>query len=443
MKVKILVGLSAVILLSTDLLAAKVKTDELFAQSVSTLDIEGGKTFMSGRREFIQTWAVPPDGGISTGLGPVFNRLACSSCHAKMGRGRSPNLPNERLASMLVRLSVEGEGEHGSPKPHPAYGLQLNEEGVDGVPGEATASLEWSEKSFTYPDGSVANLRTPKLVLTNLHYGSMENTFTSLRVGQPMVGLGLLEAVSDSTLKEIAKKQKSIGLNGSFNRVWDIDKKEMVNGRFGFKANSPTLRQQIAEAFLGDIGITSPMFSEQQCTPKQVECQKALMAKQSPELTERRLHDVVFFVAHLAPPPQRDTKKSDVKRGKELFVKIGCAECHIPQLQTATHPLYPQTLPAQTISPYTDMLLHDMGEGMSDGRRDFLATPRQWRTAPLWGVGLIPIINGHSQYLHDGRARSLEEAILWHGGESEPMKQKFTKLSKKERQEILAFLNSL
>jgi CxxC motif-containing protein (DUF1111 family) len=286
-------------------------------------------------------------------------------------------------------------------------------------------------------------LRKPKLEFVDMAYGSLDGAMTSPRVGQPVYGLGLLEAVPVSTLQSIAAAQKKLGIHGSFNRVWDVALQKEVPGRFGWKANSPSLPQQMAEAFIGDMGVTSPLFTDAQCAPQEHACRGASKGKNQPEFSGERLNDLDFFAVHLAPPPRRNIDDPQVKRGEHLFVVSGCATCHTPKLETAAHSRYPATLPAQSIAPYSDLLLHDMGNGLADGRPDFRATGSQWRTPPLWGIGLVPVVNGHSQYLHDGRARGLEEAVVWHGGEASKARNHYIKLPKDQRQDLLTFLQSL
>ncbi|MDD2759284.1 MAG: di-heme oxidoredictase family protein, partial [Methylomonas sp.] len=328
--------------------------------------------------------------------------------------------------------------------PHPSYGNQLNEEGVPGVPGEGRAILRWQEKTTTLADGTSIRLGSPSVEFAELAYGRMDATvMTSPRVGPPVYGLGLLEAVPLSTLQKIAAEQSRYGVRGSFNQVWDEAQQKFVPGRFGWKANSPNLRQQIAEAFIGDLGVTTPLFPQTQCAETQSDCRNAAKAEHQPELSAERLVDIDFYTAHLAPPPRRNTADPAVRRGEQWFSEAGCAVCHIPKLKTAPHPRFPNRLPAQNIEPYTDLLLHDMGSGLSDGRPDFSASGSQWRTPPLWGIGLVPIVNGHSQYLHDGRARNLEEAIVWHDGEALAARTRYGELSLDQRRELLAFLQSL
>jgi CxxC motif-containing protein (DUF1111 family) len=416
---------------------------EAFTFPVGGLNDAAQDVFYRGRVEFLRSWAFPPAGGDNSGLGPLYNRISCVACHEKDGRGRPPDSPDERMLSMLVRLSVPGVGPHGEPKPHPAYGTQLNEEGAPGVPGEGRAAMSWEEIAIALADGTTVPLRRPHIEFVDLAYGPLDGALFSPRVAPGVYGDGLLEAVPVSTLKRIAAEQTAKGLSGVLNEVYDVATGQMAPGRFGWKANSPTLKQQIAEAFFGDLGVTTPFFPEAQCAPAQAACRAAPKAPNQPEVSAERLADIDFYNAHLAPPARRDANDPQILRGEAAFAAIGCAMCHVPILQTQAHPRFPQSLPAQTIAPYTDLLLHDMGEGLSDGRPDFRATGRQWRTPPLWGVGLVPIVNEHSFYLHDGRARSLEEAVLWHGGEGETARNAYSALPKAERESLLAFLRSL
>ncbi|WP_064033292.1 di-heme oxidoredictase family protein [Methylosinus sp. R-45379] len=416
---------------------------EAYSYPVAGLDAAAEDAFYRGRVEFMRSWSFPPGGGEASGLGPLFNRISCAACHQKNGRGQPPSGPDERMLSMLVRLSVPGDGPHGAPKPHPAYGGQLNEEGAPGVPGEGRAAISWEAITATLADGSIVALRRPRIEFVGLAYGPLDGALFSPRVAPAVFGDGLLESVPIETMKRIAAEQPAQGVHGVVNEVYDVISGQMVPGRFGWKANSPNLKQQIAEAFIGDLGVTTPLFPEDQCTEQQAACRAATKSKNRPELDAIRLDDIDFFNAHLAPPPRRDTDNPQVARGETLFLASGCGVCHVPSLKTEAHPKFSQTLPAQTIAPYTDLLLHDMGEALADGRPDFHASGRQWRTAPLWGVGLAPIVNEHSLLLHDGRARTLEEAILWHGGEGEAAKAAYAALKRDEREALIAFLRSL
>jgi CxxC motif-containing protein (DUF1111 family) len=415
---------------------------EAYTQPLPGLADTDRETFFRGRSLFRQSWVVAPAEDRAAGLGPLYNRLSCISCHQKNGRGRSPDGPDERMLSMLVRLSVPGKAADGGPKAHPAYGGQLNEDGVAGVPGEGRAALSWiAEKPVTLAGGEKVSLRRPRIAFVDLAYGPIGKVLFSPRIGQPVYGLGLLEAVPEKTLVAMAAEAKADGVRGRTNRVWNAAAKQTVVGRFGFKSNQPNLRQQIAGAFVGDLGITSTLFPDENCTAPQKTCQKAPSAGH-PELSQSDLNAIEFYLANIAPPPRRNVDDPQVRAGERQFASLGCTSCHRPELQTGPNPRFPLTANRQ-IAPYTDLLIHDLGKGLADGRPDFQANGREWRTPPLWGIGLVPLVNEHSQYLHDGRARNLQEAILWHGGEARAARQRYITAASEVRRALLAFLESL
>ena len=416
-------------------------TREAYGRPFATLGEAERPAFFRGRSLFRQSWVVAPaqDAEVD-GLGPLYNRLACLSCHPKNGRGQAPTGPDERMQSMLVRLSVPGAGPHGGPKPHPAYGDQLNEEGIPGVPGEGRAVLHWEEETVVLGDGEVVGLRRPRLEFRDLAYGPLDGVLTSPRVGQAVFGLGLLDAVPERELARMAREAKPDGVRGRVNRVWDAASQRTVAGRFGWKANMPSLRQQIAGAMAGDLGITSALFPAANCTPVQTACRAAPNGG-NPELSDAQLDAIESYLARLAAPrPQ-----NGAAQGAALFAAAGCPACHRPRLVTgATNAGARHGIPAGVgFAPYTDLLLHDMGEGLADGRPDFKASGREWRTAPLWGLGLQATVNGHTYLLHDGRARNATEAILWHGGEARIARDRFAAMPQADRASLLAFLDSL
>jgi CxxC motif-containing protein (DUF1111 family) len=289
--------------------------------------------------------------------------------------------------------------------------------------------------------GEVVSLRRPWLEFTELAYGPLNTVLISPRVSPHVAGLGLLEAVPSEVLEQRALEAKPDGVRGAVNWVWDRQTEAPVVGRFGLKANAPTLRQQIAGAFLGDMGITSSLFPIENCTPVQSACKKAA-SNGSPELNVEQLNAVEFYIAHLAPPRRRNADQPQVMQGEAIFARSGCTVCHQPELRSGTHPRFP-LLSGQPVEAYSDLLLHDMGAALADGRPDYQANGRQWRTTPLWGFGLLFGINEHTSYLHDGRARTAQEAILWHGGEAAVARNRYEDLSKSDRNALLAFVQSL
>jgi CxxC motif-containing protein (DUF1111 family) len=262
--------------------------------------------------------------------------------------------------------------------------------------------------------------------------------------------VGLLEAIPEAEILRNAAEQaaRPDAIKGQPNRVWDAFAQREMLGRFGWKANAATLAHQTAAAFLGDIGITSARFPTEACMPAQQDCLRAPSGGKGtePEIDDKTLGEVVFYQAVLAPPARRHVNDPQVLRGQHLFHQAQCAVCHRPSYVTAEGPfphLTSGALKNQRIWPYTDLLLHDMGEALADGRPDFAANGRQWKTPPLWGIGLIRDVNGHQKLLHDGRANGVLEAILWHGGEAEASRQQVLKMSRRDREALVKFVESL
>jgi CxxC motif-containing protein (DUF1111 family) len=416
---------------------------DAYSRPDPTLGREQLQRFEEGREGFAQRWVVAPSPFGLWGRGPLSNAEVCTDCHFNNGRGRPPLTADEPMRSMLVRLSISGEDAHGGPLPEPTYGDQLQFQGVLGkVPGEGEAYLRWRESTVSLAGGETVALRSPVVEFRELSSGSISpHVMRSLRMAPPVFGLGLLEAVPEEALLAIARAQQAAGFAGRPNHVWDFAERRTVVGRFGHKATQPNLRQHIASAFLADLGVTSMLFPEQNCTAAQREC-RGMPPGQGPELDARQLDALVFYVRALAVPARRGVDDPQTQRGERLFERLQCAVCHVPTLVTAESPELPQ-LAHQTIHPYTDLLLHDMGEGLADDRPDFAAGPRDWRTSPLWGLGLSERVNGNAFLLHDGRARSVEEAILWHGGEAQRSRDAFIRLPRDEREALVAFVLSL
>ena len=231
------------------------------------------------------------------------------------------------------------------------------------------------------------------------------------------------------------------GISGKANYIFSESKGFQSIGRFGWKANEPTLHDQVAAAFLGDMGLASSLFPKENCSEFQTVCEEHINGG-TPEVEDKQMDLVVHYSQLIAVPARRNTEDSNVRKGRELFMDMGCASCHRPSMKTSSTAWH-TLLQDQVIWPYTDLLLHDMGEGLADNRPDGLANGQEWRTAPLWGIGLNAAVNKNEFYLHDGRARSFEEAILWHGGEAQVVRDRYSNASKEEREQIQAFLKSL
>lgn len=414
-----------------------------FISANAPSNVKAGFTF--GNQLFNTEWKPAPGPQPTTdGLGPVFNREACSDCHINNGRGLPPAPDGIVMESMLVRLSVPGTDELGGPNPVPGYGDQLQDRGIEGVPAEGQAVMTWHEVPGTHGDGSAYSLRRPTVSFQNLAFGALpDNVMTSPRVANAMIGLGLFEMVPDDLLYALADPTDADndGISGKVNVVWDARDQKMATGKFGWKSNMPNLTNQNSGAALGDMGITTPIRPNDNCGNGQDACTTAA-THDGVEMTSTFLNQINVYTRRLAVPKQRGSTLPEVVSGYEQFLAAGCQNCHLPTLETGTDPRG-QDLANQTFHPFTDLLLHDMGEGLADGRPDFLASGSEWRTAPLWGIGLTKKVSGHERYLHDGRARSLEEAILWHGGEAETAKEAFRTMPASQRDDLVAFLKSL
>ncbi|WP_394826758.1 di-heme oxidoredictase family protein [Pendulispora albinea] len=422
-------------------------TPNAYTFAARNLDSEGREVFAEGDHFFGRNWVTAPASTSGNdGLGPTFNAISCSSCHFKDGRGKPP-AGKEEFVGLLIRLSVPGKDAQGAPLEEPNYGGQFNHRGILGVPGEGTSRVRYDEAPGTYVDGEAYSLRRPTYELTDLAFGPLApGTMMSPRVAPPMIGLGLLEAISEETLLGLADEQDrdGDGISGRPNRVWNLRAGKATLGRFGWKANQPTVEQQSAGAFQGDIGITTSLFRTENCPPSQTACRAAPSGgtPNQPELTDAKLTAVTRYGMTVAVPARRSWTDPAVLRGEEAFAAAKCTSCHVPKLQTGNLEGYP-ALSHQTIRPFTDLLLHDMGPDLADGRPDFEATGTEWRTPPLWGVGLMKTVSKHQFLLHDGRARGFAEAILWHGGEASASREAFRAMSKDEREALIKFLESL
>lgn len=416
-----------------------------FSQPVPGLEGEREDEFFVGNSIFNRGWvAAPASVEKFDGLGPLYNATNCSACHSKDGRGAPPEKAGESFLGLLLRLSVPGEGPRGGPLPEPTYGGQIQGNAILTVPPEAREEVTYEEVPGAYPDGERFSLARPTYRLLDLKYGPLAvGTMISPRVAPPVHGLGLLEAVSEADVLANADPddRNGDGISGRPNYVWSVRAAKKVLGRFGWKASQPSLEEQTAGAFNGDMGIASSMFAEDDCTAAQEPCKKARSGG-APEIDDGILQSTVIYGHLLAVPARRDWKDAVVRRGKVLFEQNACTRCHLPKMRTGAIPGYPE-LEHQTIRPYTDLLLHDMGPDLADNRPDFEATGVEWRTPPLWGIGLVRTVNRHTRFLHDGRARNLVEAILWHGGEARPARDAFINLPKADRDALVTFLESL
>ena len=416
-----------------------------FTLAARNLDDAHETDFYVGNSFFNKNWVIAPSSTTARdGLGPTYNATSCSGCHLHDGRGRPPLDGDEPMLSMLIRLSIPGVDEHGGPLAEPSYGGQLQPAAIPGVTPEGRPVVTWEERPGAYDDGEAYSLRVPSYAIEDLGFGPMDPAvLLSPRVAPQMIGLGLLEALDEDEIIARADPDDADGdgISGRANFPWDPIAGEHALGRFGWKANQVGLPQQDSGAFLGDIGITSSVHQGDDCPPPQVEC-AAAPGGGSPEISDELLEAVVVYSRLLAVPARRDVDDPEVLAGRERFYDFGCADCHVPRHVTGEVPDYPE-LSQQTIWPYTDLLLHDMGPELADGRPDYDADGQEWRTPPLWGIGLFDVVNDHALYLHDGRARGLAEAILWHGGEGKAARDGFASASAADRAALLRFLESM
>jgi CxxC motif-containing protein (DUF1111 family) len=403
------------------------------------------RPFSFGNRLFNTNWVVAPASvGKFDGLGPLYNRVSCSGCHTHDGRGRPPLSDDEAMDSMLLRLSVADARSANGAGPHSVYGDQLSERAIADVVPEGVTRIRRETIAGKYGDGEAYELERPIYSIEKPGYGPFgEGLMISPRVAPQVIGLGLLEAVSEGDILARADPddRDGDGITGRANRMTDPATGREALGRFGWKANQPSLLAKNAGAAFGDIGLTTPLERTENCSAAQVACAAAPTGGEI-DLDQDFLDRLTLYTRLLAVPHQRDTQMPGVAAGRESFAAFGCAACHVPTMKTGAEVALPE-LANQTFHPFTDLLLHDMGEPLADNRPDHLASGREWRTPPLWGIGRFAEINGHTRYLHDGRARNLAEAILWHDGEALRAREAFRNASANERAALVEFLNSL
>ena len=419
-----------------------------FSHPSANMPFERQLDFRVGDGVFRKLWvSAPGSTAASDGLGPLFNARSCQRCHLKDGRGRPPT-PGERAESMILRFSIPSR-KGGAPDP--VYGRQLQNFSTPGAPAEGEMTIAYEERRIALADGEAVFLRRPIYGVRGLHYGPLHpETTLSPRVAPPVIGMGLLEAipVRDVLAGADPEDRDGDGVSGRVNRAWSDERGKWMLGRFGWKAGQPTLAQQAARAFHNDVGVSTPLYPNPSgdCTAAQPAClgapHGAAPGEKGAEAGAGMFDLLVFYVRNLGVPARRRVDDARVLRGKRLFYEANCIGCHRPKFVTRRDSTGEEQS-FQLIWPYTDLLLHDMGEGLADGQPEGEATGREWRTPPLWGVGLTKTVSGHALFLHDGRARGLLEAILWHGGEAERSKRRVMKMTKAEREALLAFLRSL
>lgn len=451
-----------------------ITSSESYSKPSSNIPASRKGSFFIGNAFFKQPWVVAPASTDSRdGLGALFNVAACQSCHVKDGRGHAPNHADDDADSLLIRLAMPATTPEQKRQlqnsliekvAHPVYGGQLQDRGIQGVPAEARIQVEWQDKKVTFADGHIETLRKPTFHLTNAGYGAFDDDLmVSPRIALPMIGLGLLEQIPVDAIKKQADPNDSNGdgIRGVYNWVTDAETGKLMLGRFGWKAGQAKLLTQNQTAFNEDMGLTSSIRPNESCTPSQTACLKATTGadyqgegKPDVEVSDEVAKFVEFYTRNLAVPHRRQADSPQMLAGKKRFYDMGCQSCHTPRYQLPKTDDDHIEQHGQIIYPYTDMLLHDMGDDLADrtiagklppkdAQVEFLATSYQWRTPPLWGIGLAQTVDPQATFLHDGRARTLMEAVLWHGGEAKAQQQRVLALDKKGREELLAFLKSL
>ena len=440
----------------------KLVNQDIFSFSQANLSFEQEEQFKLGNALFRKLWvSSPASTEASDGLGPLFNARGCQNCHLKDGRGHVPHGEGrDRAVSMFLRLSVPAatpeqqallDSKVALVIPEPTYGDQLQDFGVQGLKAEGQMQIAYAERSMTLGDGTKVSLREPTYSISDFGYGPLAaDVMISPRVSPQMIGLGLLEQVpaEDILAKADPLDADGDGISGKPNLVRDPVGGEIALGRFGWKAGAPSIRVQSANASAGDIGISTPltMRPHGDCTAAQPACLEAPTGEQErlgpSEAPDPVLDLVTFYAQTLGVPQRRAVGDPAVLRGKAAFYAAGCISCHTPKYVTSRAATNPAQK-FQLIWPYSDLLLHDMGDGLADHRPEGDADGFEWRTPPLWGIGLTETVSGHTQFLHDGRARNLTEAVLWHGGEAQSARDAFAQMDRSTRNALIAFLESL
>ena len=456
-----------------------ITSAESYSKPSSNLTASRKGSFFIGNAFFQQPWVVAPASTDSRdGLGALFNVAACQSCHIKDGRGHAPMSSEDDADSLLIRLAMPATNDEQRQQlqdsliekvVHPMYGGQLQDRGIQGVPAEARIAVQWTDKPVTFADGYVETLRAPTFNLIKPGYGAFDDELmVSPRIALPMIGLGLLEQIPDEDIKKQAVRnnknstdKENGGVSGKFNWVMDPQTSKHALGRFGWKAGQTKLITQNQSAFNEDMGLTSNIRPHESCMPSQTACIKATTGadeqgkgKPPVEVNDEVVKFVEFYTRNLAVPHRRNADDKLVLAGKKRFYDMGCQSCHTPRYQLPKTDDDHLEQHGQVIYPYTDLLLHDMGDDLADrtiagklpakdAQVEFLANSYEWRTPALWGIGLAQTVDSQATFLHDGRARTLMEAVLWHGGEAEKQRQKVLKLDKQGRTELDAFLKSL
>ena len=430
---------------------------DAFSQFSGNMPFERQMNFNLGNALFTKSWVASPASTLaSDGLGPLFNARGCQDCHLKDGRGHVP-APGEAAVSLFLRLSMPGGTAPDGIKdwiatiPEPTYGGQLQNFSTTSVPAEAHMGLTYTEQTVQL-NGETASLRVPQYTVDGVGYGTPKpDMMISPRIAPQMIGLGLLEAIpaADILARVDEDDANGDGISGRASIVPSPQMGQPMLGRFGLKAGAATIMDQSAGAFSDDMGLSTTLHPDPwgDCTAAETACRSARHGQEPGirdglEVDRESLDLVTFYARNLAVPERRNIDDPTVLQGKKVFYDLGCTGCHTAKYVTDRLQGQPEQC-FQLIWPYSDLLLHDMGAGLADNRPEGRATGREWKTPPLWGIGLTSQVSGHTEFLHDGRARSLLEAILWHGGEAQAQRDAVAALPKPDRAALIAYVESL
>jgi len=413
-------------------------------------DGEAVGDFQLGNALFRKLWSIGSSSVKSAdGVGPLFNSRSCQRCHLKDGRGNPPADEHSFSPSLVFQLKATSEGNETTDI---NYGKQIQPFAANGLHGEANIFVSYATEEFHYADGQSITLNRPSYRIEDLAYGELgDNSILAPRVAPAMIGLGLLEAIPADTIKANADPDDNNGdgISGRANFGYSLEHQKTMLGRFGWKASAPTVIDQSAAAFSADMGLSTSLIGLNygDCTEQQKDCRRVArihsLDETEPEVSRDMLELVAHYSKNLSVPAPRNQTNLEFINGQKIFDQLNCQQCHTPQHTTDNSNTTEPHLRNRVVNAYTDLLLHDMGPDLADSQRQGFALANEWRTTPLWGIGLTQTVNPLARFLHDGRAASIEEAIVWHGGEAEDSKVAFTQLSQHQRESLLFFLKSL
>lgn len=400
--------------------------------------------FNRGNSLYDTSRGVDESGGLG-GLGPVYAGYSCASCHKGAGRTK-PTLftdggsGNYGFSSVLIYITRKGGGFF------PEYGRVLHDQAIYGSTPEGKLKATYTEKEYSFPDGEKYSLITPHYEITNWYADSIAPGDLRISVRAPLrhVGMGQMMALDMDELQKLAEQSNypEYGISGRLNWITERGKKQI--GVSGNKAQHADLTVELG--FSSDLGATNDRYPEEVC---EGQTQMMGFANYGIQVSTLDMENVDLYMQCLGVPARRKVSDETIKRGEEMFYEAKCHLCHTVTLHTRPRGsvlLNNTQLPwlgSQVIHPYSDFLLHDMGPGLDDDYPSGLAMGCEWRTTPLWGIGLQELVNGHTYFLHDGRARNLTEAIMWHDGEGAASRILFSRMTKDDRDALLSFLKSL